>query len=65
RATVTGHDLGNSSSGSCTGNCDASSSNGAFKIVLGADSAATANGLSLTVEHITNGTATLKIFPAQ
>ncbi len=60
RATVTGHYLGNSSNASCTGNCYAYSSDDAFRFVLGADSLATANGLSLTVEHITNGTATLR-----
>lgn len=64
RVTLTGHDIGNSSSGVCTGQCDSSSSNGAFTITLGADSQAIQNGLSITVERITGGVAVLKLEPA-
>lgn len=64
RVTLTGHDIGNSSSGLCTGQCDSSSSNGAFTIKLGSDSRATQNGLSITVERITDGVAVLKLEPS-
>ena len=64
RVTITGHDLGNSSGGGCTGQCDSSSSNGNFKITLGADSQATENGLGLTVEQIAGDTAVIRVAPA-
>jgi hypothetical protein len=64
RVTLTGHDIGNSSSGLCTGVCDSSSSNGTFTIRLGADSRAVQNGVSVTVESITDGVAVLKLEPA-
>jgi predicted CxxxxCH...CXXCH cytochrome family protein len=65
RVTVTGHTIGNSSFGTCSGTyCHTNSSNGAITVVLGANSTTTQNGLSLTVEHITDGTAILTIAPA-
>ena len=65
RVTVTGRIIGNSSFGTCSGSyCNTNSTNGAVTIVLGADSNATQNGLSLTVEHITDGTAIVKITTA-
>jgi hypothetical protein len=62
--TVSGHDIGNSSGGICTGNCTASASNGAFTFTLGVHSLVTENGLSLTVEHIGDGAAVVRIAPA-
>jgi len=65
RVTVTGQVIGNSSFGTCSGSyCNTNSTNGAVTVVLGANSTATQNGLSLTVEHITDGTAIVKIAPA-
>ncbi|HVQ90008.1 MAG TPA: hypothetical protein VMU51_03140 [Mycobacteriales bacterium] len=64
RVTLTGRDIGNSSSGLCTGQCDSSSSNGAFTIRLGSDSRAVQNGVSITVVSITDGAAVLKLEPA-
>jgi hypothetical protein len=61
RVTVTGHDIGTSGGGTCSGQCNSSGSNGAFTITLGEDSVATENGLSLGVERISDGTAVLKI----
>ena len=64
RVTFTGHDLGGSSGGGCTGRCDSSSSNGSFKIALGPDSQATENGLALTVEQIAGDSAVIQVAPA-
>src|SRR5882762_643054 len=65
RITVTGQVIGNSSFGTCSGSyCNTNSTNGAVTVVLGANSTATQNGLSCTVEHITDGTAIVKIVPA-
>jgi predicted CxxxxCH...CXXCH cytochrome family protein len=65
RVTVTGQTIGNSSFGTCSGTyCHTNSNNGAITVVLGADSTATENGLSLTVENITDGTAIVTIAPA-
>jgi hypothetical protein len=65
RITLTGHDIGNSSSGLCTGRqCDISSTNGAFTIKLGSDSRAIENGLSITVNRLTDGVAVLRLEPA-
>lgn len=64
RVTITGHDLGNSSGGGCTGRCDSSSANSKFKIALGADSQATENGLALTVEQIAGSSAVIRVAPA-
>jgi hypothetical protein len=64
RVTLTGRDIGDSSSGLCTGQCDSSSTNGVFTIKLGSGSRATENGLSITVERITDGAAVLKLEPA-
>jgi hypothetical protein len=65
RVTLTGHDIGNSSSGLCTGQqCDISSTNGAFTIKLGPNSRAIENGLSVAVNRLTDGTAVLQLQPA-
>jgi hypothetical protein len=64
RVTVTGHAIGDASSGSCTGQCDSTTTNGTFTIILGADGRAVENGLSITVGHIAAGTAVLKLEPA-
>jgi hypothetical protein len=65
RVTLTGHDIGNSSSGLCTGRqCDISSTNGAFTIKLGSDSRAIENGLSITANRLTDGVAVLRLEPA-
>jgi hypothetical protein len=64
QVTLTGHDIGNSSAGSCSGRqCDISSTNGAFTIKLGPDSQAIENGLSVTVNRITDGVAVLRLEP--
>jgi hypothetical protein len=63
--TLTGSDIGNSSSGVCTGRqCDISSTNGVFSIKLGSDSRAIENGLSITVSRLTDGVAVLQLEPA-
>jgi len=64
RVTITGHDVGNASGGGCTGQCDSSSTNGNFKIALGAGSQATENGLALTVEQIAGDSAVIQVAPA-
>jgi hypothetical protein len=64
RVTLTGRDIGNSSSGVCTGQCDSSSRNGAFTIKLGSDSRAIQNGVSITVKRIADGAAVLTLEPA-
>jgi hypothetical protein len=64
RITLTGRDTGNSSSGVCVGQCDSTSTNGAFRITMGTSSQAIQNGLSVTVEQLAGGAAVLKIEPA-
>ena len=64
RVTLTGRNIGNSSSGVCTGQCDISSSNAGFTIKLGSNSRATQNGVAITVQSITTGGAVLQLEPA-
>ncbi len=64
RVTLTGQDTGNSSSGSCTGQCDSNESNGVFTVTLGPDSEDTENGVSITVERFNNGRVELKFSAA-
>jgi hypothetical protein len=59
RVTITGDDAGNSSSGSCTGQCDSNDSNGVFTITLGPDSRDTENGVSIAVDGFSNGRVVL------
>lgn len=60
RVTFTGEDTGNSSSGSCTGQCDSNESNGVFTVTLGPDSQDTENGVSIVVEGFGDGRVLLK-----
>lgn len=60
RVTLTGEDAGNSSSGSCTGQCDSNDSNGVFTITLGPDSEDDENGVSIVTEGFSNGRVVLK-----
>lgn len=61
RVTFTGEDTGNSSSGTCTGQCDSTDSNGVFTVTLGPDSEDTENGMSIAVEGFDNGRVVLKL----
>lgn len=60
RVTLTGEDTGNSSSGSCTGQCDSNDSNGFFTVTLGPDSEDTQNGVSIVVERFGGGRVVLR-----
>ncbi|HEY0804003.1 MAG TPA: hypothetical protein VGD84_03015, partial [Pseudonocardiaceae bacterium] len=60
RVTITGEDAGNSSFGSCTGQCDSNDSNGVFTVTLGPDSKDTQNGASIVVEGFSSGRVVLK-----
>jgi hypothetical protein len=60
RVTLTGEDAGNSSSGSCTGQCDSNDSNGVFTVTLGPDSEDEENGVAVAVEGFSDGRVVLK-----
>ncbi|MEQ4723813.1 hypothetical protein [Nonomuraea sp. B19D2] len=62
--TVVGRYLGDSQRGFCTGtSCNSSSSGSRFKVVLGADSTATQNGLSITAVAVDGESAVLQLAP--
>lgn len=58
--TITGEDTGNSSSGTCTGDCDSKDIDGAFTITLGQGSVDTQNGVSVEVKSFDGGRVVLK-----
>lgn len=60
RVTFTGEDTGNSSSGSCSGQCDSNDSNGVFTVTLGPHSEDTQNGVSIVVEGFGGGRVVLR-----
>lgn len=60
RVTLTGDDIGNSSSGSCSGQCDGNDSNGVFTVTLGPESEDTENNLSIAVKGFGDGRVVLK-----
>ncbi|WP_433438055.1 hypothetical protein [Nonomuraea sp. CA-141351] len=62
--TVVGRYLGYSQRGFCTGtSCNSSSSGNRFKVVLGTDSKATENGLSITAVAANGESAVLQLAP--
>ncbi|MEV1172925.1 hypothetical protein [Nonomuraea sp. NPDC049784] len=62
--TVAGRYLGYSQRGFCTGtSCNSSSSGNRFKVVLGTDSTATENGLSITAVAANGESAVLQLAP--
>lgn len=63
RVTITAHDIGTTSNGTCTGECHSSTDNGALTATMGENAHITENGLSLLVEGIADGKAVLEIEP--
>lgn len=63
RITITAHDIGTTSNGTCSGQCHSSTDNGALTATMGEDAHITENGLSLVVESMDGDTAVLKIEP--
>lgn len=62
--TITGSDIGSSSSGGCYGGCDGSSDNGAFRYVLQEGGTGVENGLRITLEGVDGTHAVVRVAPA-
>lgn len=61
--TIVGHDTGNTSSNSASGNVSAVSDNGAFRLTMGLGSEVRQNGLHIAVLALDDEFAVLRISP--